>query len=117
MVRKTRKDLIMGCHKPEFPITDVKVRLVEEGNNRLLAWASCIVSGAIRLDNIAIRRGLDGHLFLTYPNKVTTTGKKHSYFNPISTSAAQAIEDAVLTRLAKLAQLPGDPVTKEARKP
>jgi len=88
-----------------IPITDVKVRLVDNGTDALVAWASCVVSGAIKLDNIAIRRGRDGTLFLTYPNKRTGPGDRaYPYFNPISTAAAEAVQNAVLARLAALAR-------------
>ena len=87
-------------------ITDVKVRLVESGSDGLLAWASCVVSGAIKLDNIAIRRSQsDGGLFLTYPAKRTPGGDRYPYFNPISAEASKAVEDALLTRLVALAKV------------
>lgn len=90
---------------PSVSITDIKVRLVDDGTDGLVAWASCVISGAIRLDNIAIRRSArDGALFLTYPTKRTDAGDKYPYFNPISSAAARAVEDAVLARLAALAR-------------
>ncbi len=95
----------MNREKPNIPITDVKVRLVDNGTDALVAWASCVVSGAIKLDNIAIRRGRDGALFLTYPNKRSGPGDKpFPYFHPVSTEAADAVHTAVLTRLAALAR-------------
>ena len=94
----------MSAAQMKIPITDVKVRLVEHGTDGLLAWASCIVAGAIKLDNIAIRRSRDGSLFLTYPAKRTASGDKYHYFNPISVEAARAVQDAVLARLAALAR-------------
>lgn len=95
----------MSAKNEQIPISDVKVRLVDMGRNGLVAWASCIVSGAIKLDNIAIRRGRDGALFLTYPNKRSGSGDRtYPYFNPVSTEAAEAVQDAVLTRLAALAR-------------
>jgi len=100
----------MKDQHPGIPITDVKVRLVDDGNDGLLAWASCVVSGGIKLDNIAIRRGKDGRLFLTYPNKVAPGGDRYPYFNPISAEASKAVEDALLTRLVALAKVaaPGE---------
>ena len=60
----------MDSHmSPHLPVTNVKVRLVDEGTDGLEAWASCVISRAIKLDNIAIRRGADNQLFLTYPAK------------------------------------------------
>ena len=86
-------------------ITDIKVRLVDTGTDGLIAWASCVVAHAIKLDNIAIRRSQrDGALFLTYPTKRTDAGDKYPYFNPVSTEASKAVEDAVLARLATLAR-------------
>jgi DNA-binding cell septation regulator SpoVG len=102
-------DKIMSKSEPIgqslIPITDVKVRLVNDGTDGLLAWASCVVSGAIKLDNIAIRRSRDGGLFLTYPTKRSAGGEKYHYFNPISKEAAQAVQDALLTQLVSLAKL------------
>ena len=86
-------------------ISNINVRLVEKGVDGLIAWASCVVSGAIKLDNIAIRRGRDGFLFLTYPTKLAACGEKYYFFNPISTDAAQTVQDALLSRLAALAKL------------
>lgn len=86
-------------------ITDIKVRLVDTGTDGLIAWASCVVAHAIKLDNIAVRRSSrDGALFLTYPTKRTDGGDKYPYFSPISTEASKAVEDAVLARLAALAK-------------
>jgi len=94
----------MKHESSNIPITDIKVRLVEAGSDGLLAWASCVVSGGIKLDNIAIRRGKDGRLFLTYPTKRTPRGGMHHFFHPISVVASKAVEDALLTRLAELAK-------------
>lgn len=88
-----------------LPIADVKVRIVDAGTDGLIAWASCVVAHAIKLDNIAIRRSeRDGALFLTYPTKRTEAGDKYPYFNPISSEASKAVEDAVLAQLAALAR-------------
>lgn len=100
-----------------LPIARVQIKIVEKGTDGLVGWASCIVSDAIRLDNIAIRRGHDGALFLTYPNKVTDSGSRHPYFNPISSGAAKAVENAVLARLASLASLAGNPASGAPRNP
>jgi DNA-binding cell septation regulator SpoVG len=88
----------------DLSITDIKLRLVDAGTDGLIAWASCVVAHAIKLDNIAIRRGRDNSLFLTYPIKRTDAGDKYPYFNPISSEASKAVEDAVVARLAALAR-------------
>ncbi len=89
---------------PRIPISDIQVRLVEDGSEGLLAFASCVVAGGLKINNIAIRRGKGGSLFLTYPSKQSSKGTRHPYFHPITTDAAKAVEDAVLTRLAVLAR-------------
>ena len=94
----------MNSDAPVIPITDVKVRLVEKGTDGLLAWASCVVSGGIKLDNIAIRRSRDGSLFLTYPAKRTPNGDRYHYHHPITVEAANAVQNAVIARLAALAK-------------
>lgn len=95
----------MSSGNPIVPITDIKVRLVDTGTDGLIAWASCVVAHAIKLDNIAIRRSQrDGALFLTYPTKRTDAGDKYPYFNPVSSEASKAVENAVLARLAALAR-------------
>jgi DNA-binding cell septation regulator SpoVG len=86
-----------------FQVSNVKLRIVEKGTDGLLAWAACVIAGAIKLDNIAIRRSRDGSLFLTYPAKRDSSGDNHQYFHPISVEASRAIQDAILARLASLA--------------
>jgi DNA-binding cell septation regulator SpoVG len=87
-----------------IPVSDIQVRLVEEGSDGLLAFASCVVAGGLKINNIAIRRGKEGSLFLTYPSKQSSKGTRHPYFHPITSGAAKAVENAVLARLATLAR-------------
>lgn len=94
----------MNPERPSVPITDIRLRIVENGHDGLVAWASCIVANTIKLDNVSIRRGHDGSLFLTYPAKRTAGGDRFYYFHPISTDAANAVKNAVLARLATLAK-------------
>jgi len=83
-------------------LSNINIRFVESGTDGLIAWASCIVCGTIKLDNIAIRRSRDGNMFLTYPAKLTPGGKKHHYFNPISSEAADVVRYALLRQVAIL---------------
>jgi DNA-binding cell septation regulator SpoVG len=85
-------------------ITGIKIRFVDKGTSGLVAWVSCVISGGIKLDNIAIRRSGRSELYLSYPAKRTASGGTHHYFFPISKDASQAIENAILSQLAKLAQ-------------
>lgn len=92
----------MTPKQPDLAITDIKLRLIEEGRDGLVAWASCVIGGGIFLNNIAIRRGQDGSLFLTYPAKQTAAGTRYNYFHPISREAADLIERAVMGRIREL---------------
>lgn len=93
---------------PGFSIGGVKLKIVEHGSGGLVAWASIVICGAIRLNHIALRRGNGGELFVTYPNKLTAKGNKQGYFFPISTEASEVIQEAILTRLATLAKAATD---------
>lgn len=82
-------------------VSEVKVRLVDEGNDGLVGWASCVVNGALYLNNIAIRRGRGGEFVLTYPSKRSRSDQKYFYFNPITREAKRAIDEAILGKLER----------------
>lgn len=89
----------------DFEVSDVCIRLVEDGRDGLVGWATCVISNSFKLCNIGIRRGYDGTLYLSYPRKRRhPDAPAYSIFHPISTEAAEAIRGAVLTRLAALAR-------------
>jgi len=91
-----------GAMSPQPEITDIQLRFTRNGHDGLVAWASCIISNTIKLDNIAIRRGRDGRLFLTYPAKARANGDKFHLFHPITSEASAAIAGAILGRVAVL---------------
>ncbi|MBI2192055.1 MAG: septation protein SpoVG family protein [Planctomycetes bacterium] len=82
-------------------VSEVKIRLVDEGDDGLVGWASCVVNGALYLNNIAIRRGCDGEFVLTYPSKRSRSDQKYFYFNPITREAKRAIDEAILGKLER----------------
>lgn len=84
-------------------VSSIHLRIVEDGTGGLIAWASCVISSAVKLDNIGVRRG-DRGLYLTFPRKETASGEKHAYFHPVSHEAAQALQNAIVSRLATLAR-------------
>ncbi len=85
-----------------FSVSDVQLRFVEDGKDGLLAWASCVIDGAVYLNNIAIRRGKDGRLMLTYPAKLTAAGTRYYLFNPVSSEAAAVLEAAIVGKVREL---------------
>lgn len=92
-----------GRSAPVNTVTEIKLRFVEDGHDGLIAWASCVLNGTVVLNNIAVRRGRDGGLYLSYPAKQTTSGTRFYYFNPISREASAVLERAILQRLAEIA--------------
>jgi DNA-binding cell septation regulator SpoVG len=82
--------------EPGFSVSDVQLRFIADGKDGLLAWASCVIDEAVFLNNIAIRRGKDGRLMLTFPAKVTAAGTRIYLHNPINAQAAAALEDAII---------------------
>ena len=80
-------------------VSEVKIRLVDEGSDGLVGWASCVVNGALYLNNIAIRRSRDGGFVLTYPCKRSRSDQKYFYFNPITREAKRVIDEAILGKL------------------
>ncbi|MBA4387657.1 MAG: hypothetical protein C0404_06725 [Verrucomicrobia bacterium] len=87
------------CRDRDISITDIKLRFVEDGHDGLLAWSSCTLGNTIVLNNIAIRRGRDGGLMLTFPAKQTSAGTRFYYFNPISREASAALETAIIGKV------------------
>ena len=83
-------------------VTDIKLRFVEDGRDGLTAWASCVLNGTVVLNNIGVRRGRDGGLFLTYPNKLTAAGTRLTLFHPISSAAATILEAAIVGKVREL---------------
>jgi len=82
-------------------VSEVKIRLVDEGADGLLGWASCVVNGALYLNNIAIRRARSGELVLTYPCKRSHSDQKYFYFNPITREAHRVLDEAILGKLER----------------
>jgi DNA-binding cell septation regulator SpoVG len=82
-------------------VSEVKIRLVDEGDDGLIGWASCVVNGALYLNNIAIRRGRGGEFVLTFPSKRSRSEQKYFYFNPITREAKRAIDEAILGKLKR----------------
>ena len=99
-----------AVHGPAVVVSEIKLRFVEDGHDGLIAWASCVINGTVVLNNIAVRRGKDGRLMLTYPAKQTAAGTRFYYFNPISRQASACLERAILRRLAELAKAASAPL-------
>lgn len=83
----------------EFEISEIRIRLPDGEKEGLVAFASCVFNRSLYLNNIAIRRGQDGRLYLSYPAGRSNQDVPHFFWNPISKRAADALEAAILGRL------------------
>jgi len=82
-------------------VSEVKIRLVDEDTEGLIGWASCVVNGALYLNNIAIRRSRNGEFVLTDPCKRSRSEQKYFYFNPITREAKRVLDEAILGKLER----------------
>jgi len=105
-------------------LTEVRLRLLDQEQDGLIGFASCVLDDMFFLNNVAIRRGSDGGLFLTFPATRSKGGTPHFHWNPITAEAANMIENAVLGRLREISQgfkspavTPGDPRTDDGGEP
>ncbi len=82
-------------------ITEVRIRPVPDGRDGLVAYASCRY-GDVYLNDIAIRRDDTGHLFLTFPRKLSSKGRPHPLHYPIHQEAAEQFDAAIIGEIERL---------------
>ena len=80
-------------------VSEVKIRLVDQSEDGLIGWASCVVNGSLFLNNIAIRKSREGKVILTFPAMRSKGDSKYFFFNPISHEAARVLEEAIIDKL------------------
>ncbi len=85
----------------QVPISEVRIRPVPNGNDGLIAFASCRY-GNVLLNDLAVRKDESGRLFLTYPRKLASNGRPHPLHHPIDRETADQFEAAVLGPLRSL---------------
>jgi DNA-binding cell septation regulator SpoVG len=105
------KDSGNGTQMPRqtaVDVSEVTIRTVERGSDGLIGWASVVIAHSVRLNHIAVRRGRDGGVYLTFPVKLLASGERNYHYFPIDRLAAKAIHDAVVARLAGLADIVAD---------
>jgi len=82
-------------------ITEIRLRPVPNASDGLISFASCRY-GNVVLNDIAIRRDESGHLYLTFPRKLGSTGRPHPLHHPIDRETAGQFEAAILGQLRRL---------------
>ncbi|MBK6733118.1 MAG: septation protein SpoVG family protein [bacterium] len=100
MTMPERPDLTSGL-PGSHAITEVRIRLAPGGGSGLVAFASCCYGGVL-LNDIAIRKDSAGHLFLTYPRKLSASGRPHPLHHPIDRETASEFEAAVIGQVQRL---------------
>ena len=83
-------------------ITDIKLTGAPPAHiaDGLLGWVTCTINGQLRLDGIALRRTLQGHLVLSFPAKRDRTGRQHAFVSPVDDQARREIEHAVFSAIS-----------------
>ena len=77
-------------------VSEVRIRMADDVDRGLVAWASCVINNSIYVNNIAIRRGREGQLFLTFPAKKSRKDIKYFYFRPINKETKEIFDRAIL---------------------
>lgn len=71
----------------------------------LRGWVSLELGEAVHLDGIAVRRGLNGRMFLSFPERRDNAGRAYSLVRPLRPEVRDAIETLVLGELRKRGSL------------
>lgn len=77
------------------------MRLVPDGRDGLLAYASCRLGDHL-LNDISVRRAKDGNIILTYPRRLSSSGTPHYIHRPVNRHMAEILEHAILGELRAL---------------
>jgi DNA-binding cell septation regulator SpoVG len=94
-------------------ISEVRLRLPPDPSGPVVAYASCLINGSLALNDIRIERGRQGGLVIVYPSKPSSTGKRHSTFNPVTREASETIRQALLGGLSSLLGSTRTPIGQE----
>ena len=82
-------------------IHEVRLRPVPNGSDGLISFASCRY-GNVVLNDIAIRKDPSGHLYLSFPRKLSSTGRPHPLHHPIDRQTVAQFEEAIIGALRRL---------------
>ena len=76
-------------------ITDIRIRLVENGENKVKALASMTIEGCFVVHDIRVIEGARGN-FVAMPRRKLTNGEFKDIAHPIDSATRSAIETQVL---------------------
>ena len=77
----------------------------EDARSGLVGYLSFFI-GDLIIDNVALRRTLDGRYALSWPSRTDKHGRKHPSVRPISDDVRCRIEKQIFAELAEREDLP-----------
>lgn len=98
----TGRAAAVNTTNPIIPVTAIKFRPASAADREsgILCYASCVVHGQLRLDDLAVRRRRAGGLpYVQYPSRRTARGHRRYAVAPISAVVRREIETAILLEL------------------
>lgn len=72
----------------------------------LLGLASLVMSGALLVEGVAVRRTREGRLYLAFPSRVLRNGDRRHVVRPVDAEARRLIEEQVFAQLRAKGVLP-----------
>ncbi len=81
-------------------ITDIRVRIVTNGNDKLKAVASITIDDELVVHDIKVISGKDGY-FLSMPSRKTPEGEFKDIVHPIKTEVREMLKEKILAEYEK----------------
>ncbi len=81
-------------------ITDIRVRIVNNGNEKLKAVASITIDDELVVHDIKVISGKDGY-FLSMPSRKTNEGEFKDIVHPIKTEVREMLKEKILAAYEK----------------
>ncbi len=81
-------------------ITDIRIRIVNNGNEKLKAVASITIDDELVVHDIKVISGKDGY-FLSMPSRITKEGDHKDIVHPIKTEVREMLKEKILAEYEK----------------
>lgn len=94
MFDRMKVRLKKGRYK-NLKITDIRVRIVNNGNDKLKAVASITIDDELVVHDIKVISGKDGY-FLSMPSRRTNEGEFKDIVHPIKTEVRETLKEKIL---------------------
>ncbi len=72
----------------------------------LLGFVACTIDDLFELDCITLRRTIRGELRLSFPERIDSTGRRHSLLRPLHAAAWRSTKSQVFDALKRQGALP-----------